>query len=111
MCRRCYTEKTEPKKFSAENNMDPGEIPNELKGLTEIEEMLIAQVFSVMTVYRLRGGQSKKSTDLLFYNLCADFWRNFNKKFMQVIHNDYNDSIYQVPQPFYRGSGKTFKRR
>ena len=38
--------------------MDPGEIPEDLKGLTEIEEMLIAQVFTVMTVYRLQGGQN-----------------------------------------------------
>jgi hypothetical protein len=38
--------------------MDPGVVPEELKGLTEIEEMLIAQVFTVMTVYRLRGGQT-----------------------------------------------------
>src|SRR3989337_1278848 len=58
MCRRCYTEKTLPKKFSAENNMDPGDVPEELKGLTEIEEMLIAQVFTVMSVYQLRGGQN-----------------------------------------------------
>lgn len=57
-CRRCHTEKKVPKKFSAANNMDPGDIPDELKGLTEIEEMLIAQVFTVMTVYRLRGGQT-----------------------------------------------------
>ena len=41
-CRRCHTEKHVPKKFSADNNMDPGEVPDELKGLTEIEEMLIA---------------------------------------------------------------------
>ena len=37
--------------------MDPGEAPEELQGLTDIEEMLIAQVFTVMSVYRLRGGQ------------------------------------------------------
>jgi len=84
-CRRCYTEKTTPKKssakndkdpgeadpdeadpdevpeklpkkFSAENNMDPGEVPNELQNLTEVEEMLIARVFPVMSVYRLREG-------------------------------------------------------
>jgi hypothetical protein len=58
MCRRCYTGKLVPKKFSEENNMDPGDVPDDLKGLTEIEEMLIAQVFPVMTVYRLRGGQT-----------------------------------------------------
>ena len=38
--------------------MDPGEVPSELKDLTEIEEMLIAQVFTVITVYRLREGQN-----------------------------------------------------
>lgn len=56
-CRRCYTEKISPNRFSNENNMDPGEVPAELQGLTEIEEMLIAKVFTVISVYRLRGGQ------------------------------------------------------
>ena len=56
-CRRCYSEKIMPHKFSAENNMDPGNVPDELQGMTEIEEMLIAKVFTVMSVYRLRGGQ------------------------------------------------------
>lgn len=56
-CRRCNAEKNRPKKFSEENNMDPGDVPEELRDLTEIEEMLIAQVFPVMSVYRLRGGQ------------------------------------------------------
>ncbi|CAG8547344.1 24094_t:CDS:1 [Gigaspora rosea] len=37
--------------------MDPGEVPEELQKLIEIEEMLIVQVFSVMVVYKLRGGQ------------------------------------------------------
>ncbi len=59
MCRCCHTENSLPKKFSAENNMDPGDVPEELKELSEIEEMLIAQVFTVMTVYRLRGGQGE----------------------------------------------------
>ncbi len=58
MCRCCHTENSLPKKFSAENNMDPGDVPEELKELSEIEEMLIAQVFTVMTVYQLRGGQN-----------------------------------------------------
>ena len=53
MCRRCYMENKVSKKFSAENNMDSDNIPDELKGLTEIKEMLIAQVFTIMTVYRL----------------------------------------------------------
>ncbi|PKY50788.1 hypothetical protein RhiirA4_424014 [Rhizophagus irregularis] len=34
------------------------DVPDELKGLNEIEEMFISQVFTVMTVYRLRGRQN-----------------------------------------------------
>ena len=45
------------KKFSAENNMDPGDVPEELQGLTEIEEMLVAQIFPIVSVYCIRGGQ------------------------------------------------------
>jgi len=47
-----------PKKFSDKNNMDPDEVSENLKGFTEIEEMLITQVFTVITVYQLRGGQN-----------------------------------------------------
>jgi hypothetical protein len=60
-CKRCYYEKNTdniPKKFSSSNNMDPGDVPEELKGLSEIEEMLIFQVFPVITVYRLHGEQN-----------------------------------------------------
>ncbi|PKY29830.1 hypothetical protein RhiirB3_446620 [Rhizophagus irregularis] len=60
-CKRCYYEKNiggTPKKFSEGNNMHPGEVPDELKGLSEIEEMLISKVFTVMTVYQLRDGQN-----------------------------------------------------
>ena len=56
-CCRCYTEKTLSKKFSAENNMNPENVPKELQDLIEIKEMLITRVFSVMSIYRLRGGQ------------------------------------------------------
>ncbi|EXX66669.1 hypothetical protein RirG_121570 [Rhizophagus irregularis DAOM 197198w] len=55
-CRRCHKEK-QPKKFSKDNNMDPGKVPDKLRDLTEIEKMLVAQVFPVMSVYRLCGGQ------------------------------------------------------
>ena len=37
--------------------MDPGEVPDKLQGLTEIEEMLIAQVFTVISVYWLHSEQ------------------------------------------------------
>ncbi|RIB10016.1 hypothetical protein C2G38_2207276 [Gigaspora rosea] len=50
MCRQCYSEKILPKKFFAENNMDPGEISHELEGLTEIEKMLIVQYYANITI-------------------------------------------------------------
>jgi ATP-dependent DNA helicase PIF1 len=56
-CYRCYYDKDLIKKFSKENNMDPGDVPEELQGLTQIEEILIAQIFPVISVYCLRGGQ------------------------------------------------------
>ena len=56
-CRRCYAEKDNVKKFSARNNMDPGEVPKELRDLTQIEEILIAQIFPIVSVYCLHGGQ------------------------------------------------------
>jgi hypothetical protein len=37
--------------------MDPGIVPPELKGLTQIEEMLISPVMPMMAVYRLPHGQ------------------------------------------------------
>ena len=54
VCQQC----SRSTKFCAVNNMDPGEVPPELMGLTMIEQMLIAQVSPSLTVMRLpRGGQ------------------------------------------------------
>ncbi|CAG8657876.1 17036_t:CDS:2 [Gigaspora rosea] len=38
MCRQCYSEKILPKKFFAENNMDPGEISHELEVLESLPQ-------------------------------------------------------------------------
>ncbi len=56
-CYRCKRDKKSPKKFSAENDMDPGIVPEQLKGLTQVEEMLISRVCPIMRVYRKHGGQ------------------------------------------------------
>jgi len=50
VCRYCYYDKNVIKKISAENNMDPGDVLKELQRLTEIEEMLIAQIFSILHI-------------------------------------------------------------
>ena len=57
VCRRCKIDENIPKKFSAQNNMIPSSLPNELLGLTQIEEMLIARALPIMRVYVKPGGQ------------------------------------------------------
>ena len=56
-CSRCTNDKEQPKKFSKENNMIPSSVPSQLEGLTQIEEMLIAQALPILRVYIKPGGQ------------------------------------------------------
>ena len=49
-CLRCKRVKGNPKLYSQENDMDPGALPLELQGLTDIEEMLIARACPIMCV-------------------------------------------------------------
>ena len=37
--------------------MDPGSVPADLQGLSEVEELLIARAFPIMSIYRKHGGQ------------------------------------------------------
>ena len=37
--------------------MDPGSVPAELQGLSEVEELLIARALPIMSIYRKHGGQ------------------------------------------------------
>jgi hypothetical protein len=43
------------------------QIPEELKGLTQLEEMLIARVYPLMTVYTVKGGQRKGSKHVISF--------------------------------------------
>ena len=56
-CSRCSRDKGNPKLYSVHNNMDPGHVPTELQGLTQIEEMLICAVMPMMSLYHLPYGQ------------------------------------------------------
>ena len=57
-CDRCKRDKKKTvKSFSSANGIDPGSVPNQLKGLTQVEEMLIAKACLGMRDYRLKGGQ------------------------------------------------------
>ncbi|KAK3907212.1 hypothetical protein KUF71_002902 [Frankliniella fusca] len=44
-------------KYSVLNDMDPGEVPEELKELTFIEEQVIAKVHPMITVFKIKGHQ------------------------------------------------------
>ena len=57
ICMRCQRDKHNPKLFSADNDMDPGNVPPCLQNMTQIEELLIARACPIMTVYRKHGGQ------------------------------------------------------
>ena len=56
-CDRCKRDNKEPEAFSDDNDTDPGDVPPQLPGLTQVEEMLIARACATMRVYRLKGGQ------------------------------------------------------
>ena len=56
--------------------MDPGIVPRQLEGLTQIEEMLIARVCPIMSVYRKHGGQRGYKGHVL--NLPQDIQSFFN---------------------------------
>ena len=40
-------------------------MPEELKGLTQLEEMLISRIHTIMSVYTVRGGQRKSSKHII----------------------------------------------
>ena len=56
-CDRCKRDKKQDKSFSTANDMGPGSVPDQLNGLTQAEEMLIAKSCPAMRFYRLKEGQ------------------------------------------------------
>ena len=56
VCCRCVRDKNATKKFSIDNNMIPSQVPKQLHGLAQLEEMFIAHVFPVISVYTKPGG-------------------------------------------------------
>ncbi|GBB92622.1 hypothetical protein RclHR1_20340001 [Rhizophagus clarus] len=68
MYRQCYSNKNEVKKFFVANNIDLGDVPEELKGLTEIEKILISQTFPIVSVYYLCGDQYAYSGNIINFS-------------------------------------------
>jgi len=60
VCRKCILaqkRKSMPYVYSEGNSMDPGEMPDGLQPLTQVEEMLIARAHVQMVMKRVRGHQ------------------------------------------------------
>ena len=62
VCDACFKrdrniQEGEPFLFSRENNMDPGVVPDCLRDLTQMEEMIIAKAHCHMIIKRVRGHQ------------------------------------------------------
>ena len=57
VCHRCFlrdaNNRKQPFLMSAENQMDPGIVPNHLPELTQVEEMVIARAHVQMLVKRI----------------------------------------------------------
>ncbi|CAG8702723.1 14889_t:CDS:2 [Cetraspora pellucida] len=86
-CHHCYSDKNIPKKFSTENNMNLRDILKELQDLIEIEEMLITQIFLVISEYCLCGGQyAYKGNVINFFQDSASgpAFRDFNVRLVKI---------------------------
>ncbi|PKY21661.1 hypothetical protein RhiirB3_435323 [Rhizophagus irregularis] len=79
-CRRCHSDNRKVnntgnntlKKFSADNNMDLGEVPEELKRLTEIEEMLIANISHCFGILPSQDCIIYPKTDLCYEEILGE---------------------------------------
>ncbi|KAL7291692.1 hypothetical protein TKK_0014482 [Trichogramma kaykai] len=64
MCHSCCNDERKAM-FYKNNNIDPGPIPNELQDLTYIEQMLIARVHPVISIFRIHGNQYAYSGNVI----------------------------------------------
>lgn len=56
VCSHCFRDKHDIKLFSSSNNMYPGKLPEELQGLTIIEQQLISRLSPCINVHMLSHG-------------------------------------------------------
>ena len=70
MCSRCRRDKKVPKVWSYENNMDPMCVPEELSGMSDAEQMLIARLAPTVHVHMLKLLQ--RHIVLLSLRLCRN---------------------------------------
>jgi len=100
VCSRCSRDRKYPKKFSLENYMIPSPVPAQLKGLTQIEEMLIARALPIMRIYIKPGGQRGYSGH------CINLPQNVNELAFSLPRYPKDISVIIVKM---KGKDNTFK--
>ena len=75
-CSRCKRDKKPCRLYSAENDMDPESVPAELQGLSEVEELLIARAFPILSIYRKHGvnADTRPEAYSIFLKIFRVFW-------------------------------------
>lgn len=63
-CSYCNTH-TNNNKYSADNNIDPGPVPLELKDLSYIKQLLIAQVHPIVSIFKIKSAQYAYSGNVI----------------------------------------------
>ena len=84
------------KVFSPQNDMNPGAVSQCLEGLMQVEEILIARAYPVMTVYRKHGGQRGCYSHVL--NLSQNIQKFLNKlptkvSILHITRNRANNTV------------------
>ena len=51
--------------------MNPGDVPDEWKCLTDVEAMLIAQIYPIVTIHRHKGEQYLYNGNII----CTKHWK------------------------------------
>src|ERR1700761_6886012 len=91
----------EPFLFSKESNMDPGVVPECLRNLTQMEEMIIAKAHCHMIMKRVRGHQYHYTG----HAVC--FWQN-NVRFIDTLPSlpKHVDIVLLRPHGAQMGEGR-----
>ncbi|XP_078350740.1 uncharacterized protein LOC144635515 [Oculina patagonica] len=67
VCTRCRKDRNDPKVWSNDNQMDPMAVPQELSGMSDAEQMLIARLAPTVHVHMLKhGGIASKGHCIAF---------------------------------------------
>jgi hypothetical protein len=96
ICHSCFLrDKRDQTPFlmTAENEMDPGDMPAHLPELTQVEEMIIARSHVQMMVHRYRGHQYHYSGH------CVSFMQNTVNAHTQCTHSNKKGGVGGVSPP------------